>query len=225
LTTPKVHPIRKLWKNEYVQTAVVIGLIVVVVFGFWYGSQLVLNTPYPALAVVTGSMCVPYDGACEGWNHPFDRTLHVGDLIIVQGVSPADLNGDYPYSDIIVFHKPWDPEELIVHRIVEKEDRNGTYYFTTEGDGNGIRKWPDSPDQNDPWSPFPEDFVVGKVIMRIPYVGHVVLFMRKSVGLFLVVGLILVLIFFEFVVPLLRRKQQTATSGNRNSPESFTSAS
>jgi signal peptidase I len=151
--------------------------------------------------------------------------LHVGDLIIVQGVSPADLNGDYPYSDIIVFHKPWDPEELIVHRIVEKEDRNGTYYFTTEGDGNGIRKWPDSPDQNDPWSPFPEDFVVGKVIMRIPYVGHVVLFMRKSVGLFLVVGLILVLIFFEFVVPLLRRKQQTATSGNRNSPESFTSAS
>ncbi|HII85588.1 TPA: hypothetical protein HA273_03235, partial [Candidatus Bathyarchaeota archaeon] len=119
-----------------------------------------LNTPYPALAVVTGSMCVPYDGACEGWSHPFDRTLHVGDLIIVQGVSPADLSDDYPYSDIIVFHKPGNPDELIVHRIVEKENRNGVFYFTTEGDGNGINKWPDPPDQNDPWSPFSEDFVV-----------------------------------------------------------------
>jgi signal peptidase I len=150
--------------------------------------------------------------------------LHVGDLIIVQGVSPANLNGDYPYSDIIVFHKPWDPEELIVHRIVEKEDRNGTYYFTTEGDGNGIRKWPDSPDQNDPWSPFPEDFVVGKVIMRIPYVGHVVLFMRNSVGLFLVVGLILVLIFFEFVVPLIRRKRADTVGSHNASTESSASA-
>ncbi len=224
MNTSGTYPIKRLWKNEYVQTAIVIGIIVVVVFGFWYGSQLVLNTPYPALAVVTGSMCVPYDGACTGWTHPFAHTLHVGDLIIVQGVNPADLNDDYPNSDIIVFHKPWDPEELIVHRIVKKEVINGTYYFTTEGDGNGLKRWPDAPDQNDPWSPFSEDYVVGKVIMRIPYVGHLVMFMRNSVGLFVVVGLVLLLIFLEFVVPLMRRKRDNIPHNNKATPGSPHSA-
>ena len=203
-----------LWKNEYVQTALVVGLIVLVVFGFWYGSQLVLNTPYPVLAVVTGSMCVPQDGSCDGWSHPFDHTLHIGDLIVVQGVAPADLNADYPNSDIIVFHKPGDPDELIVHRIVAKEDRNGVFYFTTEGDGNGNKKWPDTPDQNDPWSPFSEDFVVGKVIMRVPLLGHVVLFMRNSVGLYVVVGLVVLLVAFEFVLPLLRGKKSTTPTAS-----------
>lgn len=204
-----VQGVRKLWKNEYVQTAVVIGLIVLVVFGFWYGSQIVLNTPYPVLAVVTGSMCVPYDGACNGWSHTFDHTLHIGDLIVVQGVAPAQLSDAYPNSDIIVFHNPSDPDELIVHRIVAKEERNGVFYFTTEGDGNGVRKWPNTPDQNDPWSPFPEDMVVGKVVMRIPFFGHLVLFMRNSVGLYLVIGLIILLIFLEFVVPLFKGKKSS----------------
>jgi len=189
---------------------------VLVVFGFWYGSQLVLNTQYPVLAVVTGSMCVPQDGDCDGWSHPFNYTLHIGDLIIVQGVDPADLNGDYPNSDIIVFHRPGDPNELIVHRIVAKEERDGVFYFTTEGDGNGNKKWPNSPDQNDPWSPFSEDLVVGKVIMHVPFLGHLVLFMRNSAGLYIVVGLVILLVFFEFVFPLLRRKKPPAASISGN---------
>jgi len=204
--------LKKLWKNEYVQTAVVIGLIALAVFGFWFGSQVVLNTPYPALAVVTGSMCIPYDGACDGWFHPFARTLHVGDLIIVQGVNPADLSADYPNSDIIVFHKPGDPEELIVHRIVAKEERDGALYFYTKGDGNGVNKWPITPPNSeyDPWNDrqgVPEDLVVGKVIMRIPWLGHVVLFMRNSIGLPIVIALIIILVIVEFIVPLLRGKK------------------
>jgi signal peptidase I len=200
--------LKKLWKNEYVQTVAVIGLIALAVFGFWYGSQAVLNTPYPALAVVSGSMCIPYDGACDEWTHPFSQTLHIGDLIIVQGTDPADLNANYPNSDIIVFHRPNDPEELIVHRIVAKEERNGTLYFYTKGDGNG-NKWPSTPKRSeyDPWSPIPEDLVVGKEVMRIPWLGHVVLFMRNSIGLPLVVALIILIIIVEFVFPLLRGKK------------------
>jgi signal peptidase I len=204
--------LKKLWKNEYVQTAVVIGLIALVIFGFWYGSQVVLNTPYPALAVVSGSMCIPYDGACDGRFHLFARTLHIGDLIIVQGVNPADLNSDYPNSDIIVFHKPGDPEELIVHRIVAKEERDGILHFYTKGDGNGVNKWPSTPTSSeyDPWNDrqgVPENFVVGKVVMRIPWLGHVVLFMRNSIGLPIVIALIIILVIVEFIVPLLRGKK------------------
>ena len=116
--------LKKLWKNEYVQTAIAIGLIALVVFGFWFCLQVALNTPYPALAVVSGSMCIPYDGACDDWlsvTHPFERTLHKGDLIIIQGVNPRKFNVNYPNSDIIVFQDPWkpmDPDAKIVHRIV-----------------------------------------------------------------------------------------------------------
>jgi signal peptidase I len=191
--------LKELWKNDYVQTAVVIGLIALAVFGFWYGSQVVLNTPYPALAVVSGSMCVPYDGACDGWTHPFDHTLHIGDLIIVQGVNPEDLNANYPDSDIIVFHKPSNPDELIVHRIVAVDERNGTLYFYTKGDGNGFDKWPATPQttEYDPWNSgrgVPENLVVGKEVMRIPWIGHIVLFMRNSIGLPIVVALIILII-------------------------------
>jgi signal peptidase I len=206
--------LKKLWKNDYIQTAIAIGLIALVIFGFWYGSQVVLNTPYPALAVVSGSMCIPYDGACGGWTHPFARTLHIGDLIIVQGVNPADLNADYPNSDIIVFHKLGDPEELIVHRIVAVDEINGTLYFRTKGDGNSRIKWPDTPTSEyfDPWKTegvdgIREDLVVGKVVIHIPWLGHLVLFMRNSIGLPIVIALIIILVIVEFIVPLLREKK------------------
>lgn len=201
--------LRRLWKNEYFQTIVVIGLIVLLVFGFWYGSQLVLGTPYPALAVVTGSMCIPYDGGCDGWSDVFERTLHVGDLIIVKGVNPEELNSGYPDSDIIVFHRPNNPDELIVHRIAAREVVDGETFFYTKGDGNPTDRWPNpiSATEYDPWGAVSADQVVGKVIMRIPYLGHVVLFMRNSLGLPLVIALIILLVIIEFIFPLFKGKK------------------
>ena len=87
----------------------------------------------------------PIDGACDGWSHPFDHTLHIGDIIIIQKVNPADLNANYPNSDIIVYENPTDPTSTpIVHRIVATYKVNGTLYFQTKGDGNGD-KWPATP--------------------------------------------------------------------------------
>lgn len=204
--------LKRIWKNEYVQTAIVIGIIAIVVFGFWYGSQAILNTSYPALAVVSGSMCVPYNGRCDGWSHPFSYTLHIGDLIIVQGVNPYNLNSEYPNSDIIVFKKPSDQNELIVHRIVDKEERDGKIFFFTKGDGNSNTRWPEipSPSEYDPWNGgngISEDLVIGKVVMRIPWIGHFVLFMRNGIGLPIVVLLILILVVVEFMMPILRNKK------------------
>lgn len=209
--------LKRLWKNEYVQTATIIGLIVLIFFGLWYGSTIALNTQNPIVVVPTGSMCIPYDGACNGWDHPFDRTLHVGDLLILQGVNPRDLNTNYPNSDIIVFHEPGKPDELIVHRIVTAEEVNGVLYFRTKGDGNGFNKWPATP-QPAEYDPFTdngvpgvsESKVVGKVIMRIPWVGHIVLFMRTPLGLVTVAVLVALLLIVEFVVPVFNKKQKTS---------------
>jgi signal peptidase I len=211
--------LKRLWKNEYFQTVVIIGLIAVAVLGFWYTVQIALDTPDPALVVVSGSMCIPQDGNCNGWTHPFARTLHIGDMIIIQGVNPADLNLDYPNSDIIVFHNPTNPSDLIVHRIVsEKVSENGTIYFTTKGDGNG-NKWPGTPDLTDPWGPVSQNLVVGKVVLRIPWVGHLVLFMKWLVeqpfGLPIIIALIILLVVIEFIAPLLNGKKQPAAEPER----------
>ncbi|MEM2998972.1 MAG: hypothetical protein QXX34_00395 [Candidatus Bathyarchaeia archaeon] len=210
-----ITELEKLWRNEYIQTIAVIGIVALFIFGFWYGLQIALNTSYPALAVISGSMCVPCNGACDGWAHPFSHTLHIGDLIIVQGVNPKELNTNYPNSDIIVFKKPSNPDELIVHRIVAVDEINGTLYFRTKGDGNSHVKWPNTPSplEYDPWDTngipgIREDYVVGKVIVRIPWLGHIVLFMRNSVGLPIIIALIIILVIIEFIVPLFKEKQK-----------------
>ncbi|MFB3889557.1 MAG: hypothetical protein ACE14S_08700 [Candidatus Bathyarchaeia archaeon] len=222
--------LKKLWKNEYFQTIVIVCTIAAVVFGFWFGSQAALGTKIPpALAVVSGSMCIPYDGACDGWDHPFDRTLHVGDIIVIQGVNPRELNANYPNSDIIVFHRPGLPDELIVHRIVKTEEINGKLYFYTKGDGNSPPDtWPTIPQpyEYDQWytgnmgvpqGAVSEDLVVGKVIMRIPWLGHIAIFMHDTlgvnnsyVGVAVVAILIVILIIIEFLIPLIKRKEPQA---------------
>ncbi len=207
---------KKLLHNDYVKSALVIGLIVAVVLGFFFGLQFFLNTSVPIRVVESGSMCVPYDGLCDGWTHPFDQTLHKGDIIIIQGVKPEELSANYPNSDIIVYQNPTEPDAVpIVHRIVAKEYINGTYYFQTKGDGNG-QKWPAVPstaeyDSHMLWTTgegVPENLVVGRVVMRIPWFGHVTLFMRNNPwGLPLVIALILVLIVLEFVIPIIKGKK------------------
>jgi hypothetical protein len=212
--------LKKLWKNEYVQTAVFIGLLALAFFVFWYGAQIAMNTKiFPALAVKTGSMCIPQASQCDGWAHPFARTLHIGDIIIIQRVNPADLNANYPNSDIIVYQDPrypTDPNEMIVHRIVAKQEINGTLYFQTKGDGNGV-KWPNpvDPSYYDSWNlpnGVPQDQIYGKVVMRIPWLGHAILFMQSiPFGLPIIIVLIILLVIVEFIVPLFRGKKESST--------------
>ena len=197
--------IPKIWENEYVKTAIMVICIIAVVFGFWYGSQLVLNTQYPALAVASGSMCNPYAMNCDGWSHPFSQTLHVGDLIIIQGIDPKEIKvAPEPDGDIIVFHQPHGGNELIVHRAVKKEiGADGKIYFTTQGDANSD---PDS-------VPVPEDQVIGKVILRIPWIGHVALFLHNSSGIFIIIVLIVILVIVEFVIPVFSSEKAEAEQG------------
>jgi signal peptidase I len=231
--------LKKFWKNNYFKTVVAIALIVGIVLGFFFGMQLGLKTSYPLLTVESGSMCIPYDGledqSWQGFSlsvmHPFDRTLSVGDIIILQGVNPKDLNINYPNSDIIVYHDPRDPtnpKDLIVHRIVAREEINGTLYFYTKGDGNSNgnsnTKWPNVPDRTlyDPWSPVPQNLVIGKVIMRIPWFGWITLLMRENtLALPIIIAIIMVLIILEFVIPIIRgsnkkNKEQSEASTSRN---------
>ena len=233
--------IKRLWKNESFQTTVFGILIVTLFFGFWYSSQIVLQTSiFPGLPVISGSMDTTSTGQNPGWVQPFDRAFQVGDFIIIQGVNPKDLNTNYPNSDIIVFHRPDHPSELVVHRIVNEVVKNGTIYFFTKGDGNPPAIWPNPAEpnqidhgwydngydtgtwyQNHPDVPngsISEDLVVGKVVMRVPWIGYFAIFMHDVLGvnnsfIALVVPIIIILIILyiiiEFGAPLLNRKPST----------------
>lgn len=222
--------IRNLWKNEYFKTIVMIIFLVIIVFGFWYASQLILNSQYPALAVASGSMCTVQRMGCDGWSHPFEPALHVGDLIIVQGINPKEIKAEMYYGDIIVFHKPkWTEnvdDELIVHRAIESEinPNNGLIYFETKGDANTS---PDNFDydyrgENYTWhNKISEKLVVGKVVLRIPWVGHIALLMHNSVlGMFIIILLIIILVIVEIVIPVFSGEKQKVEE-NKDAEKAF----
>ena len=217
--------LRGIWRSEVFKTVVALSLIPILLAGFWFGLPVALNTEmFPVFTVVSGSMCIPY-GECNTFAGTFERTLHIGDLIVIQGVDPKDLKTDYPNSDIIVFRNPQiaanDPSANIVHRITDVFERDGKLYFHTKGDGNGYPNvWPETPKSRDPWSSssddpsstydnaISQDYVYGKVVMRIPWVGSLAIFSQKfnAIPIILVI-LIILLVTFEFILPLVKKKK------------------
>jgi len=200
---------RQLWKNEYFRTAVAIVVIVIVVFGFVFGAQIVLGTPYPVLAVASGSMYhptadTPFNTPCDGWSHPFAPALQTGDLIVIEKVKPEDVYAHPGNGDILVFTYT-DPvsgeSTLIVHRAINKTVENGEIEFVTQGDNNiGAG----------PGSPTPASSVIGKVIMRVPWVGWLALLMRNSSTVYIVAVIIVLLIIVELVLPEGNKQKEKA---------------
>ena len=168
--------LRQIWKNEYFKTVLALVLIVLVVLGFFQGLKWVLRTDYPVLAVVSTSML---------------PTLNVGDLLIVQGTAAKDINANYGTGDIVIYEPNpiTDPDFRVVHRAVKKELRADGYWITDQGDNNppgGMT--------------FNEKQLIGKVILRIPYVGNLSLFTQSqgSVYLFFMIAVVLIIILLIF---------------------------
>ena len=219
-----IAKLRKLLNNSYVKTILLGVILLGAVFAFWFGLRIGLRTDYPLLAVASPSMT---------------PTLKVGDLIVVQGISDlTDVIGSPPEfwhvrevppeGTIIVFHKPSNPDELIVHRVASKTDENGTWFFQTKGDNNpGPDYWIGDGALN---GLVPQSLLVGKVVGVVPWIGNVPLFIRTPSGLVLIILLFLVILFIEYV-PVLSKKAKSeskaepqvepeAENKQENAPES-----
>jgi len=168
-----IREIRDLWNNGVFRTLIYFGLILFFVYAFQEALILALRTPYPLQTPISGSM---------------EPTLKVGDLLIVQGVSAESIAaGPKPYGDIIVFKKPSKPDELIVHRAIEKFKIDSKWYFRTQGDNNPSL---------DPWT-VSEDQIVGKVIYSIPFLGYIKIYLGTPQGIVINIILILALLLLE----------------------------
>jgi signal peptidase I len=227
-----LNNISRIRHNTHFKSFIIVFLIVGIIIGSYFGLQLGLNTSVPFRVVESGSMSLalnfitgpPYSLSdfFLTLEHPFDRTLDTGDIIVIQKVDPKYLNTNYPNSDIIVYKPPTDPTGTpIVHRIVEVQEINGTLYFQTKGDGNPSVKYPAIPSEND-WDSHTiwhtgqgvtTEAIEGRVIMRIPLIGWVTLLMKQnSLALPLIIGIILLLVVLEFVVPIVREKRKVIST-------------
>ena len=210
--------LQKLVKNHGRKILNALVLFAVVAIGFlgsWFASKAILNTEYPILPVSSGNMCV-FQSNCDDLMHPFEPTLHVGDLAIVQGVNCSTIRFAYPNSDILVFHFPksdsYDSGGLVITRVVVKEERSGIVYFRTKADGVGFHMWPEMPSVSecDRWYDYRENYtwngmiseklLVGKVVVRIPWIGYIALFVQNPSGIFVIVMIIIIILIVEFAI-------------------------
>ena len=176
--------VKGILKNEYVKSLLFLVIILGCVGAFWFGLRAYLRTDYPLFVVASGSM-IP--------------TLYRGDLIVVQGgLNVSGIIAAYETGDIIVFRKPNSPQELIVHRAVEKRQNDNTHFLITKGDNNN---------GPDPWEVDDND-LVGKVVWSIPYLGHIPLFVHTPAGTTIIIILIVILILLEFAIPFAKEKEK-----------------
>jgi signal peptidase I len=201
-TTVKQLKLKEALKNNYVKTAILIVIVLGSGVSLIFGIKAVLRTEYPLMVVATPSM-VP--------------TLPVGTLIVVQGY--ADRSTIYavpkPNGDIVVFWH-WDPArglENWVHRAIGEITVDGKRYLITQGDANP------GPDthynitthtpilQHLYQHPLPEEYVIGKVVANVPYLGQVALSLQTPEGRIIIIVLVVALLIVEFV-PFSKRKDK-----------------
>jgi len=153
-------------KHEHRKTILdvsVIAILILAVIGAYFGMIFLLSTPTPLVAVASGSM---------------RPALEVGDLVIVQGVPPSEINE----GNIIVFNMPGE-KTYTIHRVIKTETLpNGTIRIKTKGDANPTE---------DPW--IPEQNVHGRVLHRIPYIGYMVLIPAIPVTIAILIIIIILL--------------------------------
>ena len=179
------------WEDNSIWSWIVniILAFILIKFIVFPGLGLALGTTYPIVAVVSNSMehnSLDFD---DWWNVKINQYsqynitkqdfndfilkngFNKGDIIILKGSSPADLE----VGNIIVF-KTYRPDPII-HRIVRKWKEGDNYYFQTKGDNNAI-----SINFEERIS---EDNIIGKSLFKVPYLGYIKIWFVDLLNLFI----------------------------------------
>lgn len=99
--------------------------------------------------------------------------INPGDLVVVNRVPASEVK----IGDVITYANPNNPKQTITHRMVQRlSGKNSAGSLVTKGDANFTTD-----------APVPEKYVIGKVERHIPYLGYFVDFIRKPLGLLLII--------------------------------------
>ena len=115
----------------------IIPLIIAIVLVVWFAVGIF---PIKPVAIASASM---------------EKELYVGDVAIIKKCKANDVN----VGDIIEYQMDG---YTVIHRIIEKKQKQGNFYFITKGDNN---KAPDSKEVI-------EDQLIGKLVFKVRYLGY-----------------------------------------------------
>ncbi|MFH1409758.1 MAG: signal peptidase I [Nanoarchaeota archaeon] len=188
-----------IWDDNSVLSWIVNIVLAYVLIKFlvYPGLGLLFGTTYPIVAVVSTSMEHPggfdawwgeqafcANGPCtqSGWyaQYDIDRStfeefplrngFKKGDIMFLLGTNSINID----VGDVIVFRRLRPDSvsgstEPIIHRVTQLEESNGQIFFQTKGDNNpnAIR------DVSINEVSINEERVVGRAVLRIPYLGWV----------------------------------------------------
>lgn len=149
--------------------------------------------PVRSCVISSGSMSKK-DKSNEERLKDYDDQLQIGDLVYFKGYDSFD---SVKVNDVGVY---WNGAALVTHRIVEKVERDGSYYVITQGDANA------SSDGLVPYS-----WVRGKVIGKVPWVGYVTLYIISPYGLTAICALILIFVVWDLLKIMREMKEERST--------------
>lgn len=186
-----------LWYDDSILSwiTLIVLAFILIKFIFYPVLGLLMGTQFPIVAVVSSSMehhPSPYD---QWWvlnedfylkynitqekfsNFKFHNGFNKGDIMVLIGADPYDMNP----GEILVY---WSGRPYpIIHRYIgNNPEENKTQFLMTKGD-NGL---------TNPWfiqtsylneKEISPDKVVGKAVLRIPYLGYVKIWATNLLGL------------------------------------------
>ncbi len=130
--------------------------------------------------------------------------LAVGGVAISERV-PVD---DLAVRDVIVFRRPDDPSEQVVHRIVRiRKSSTGQLLINTQGDANTVR---------DPWTLTIQGNETYRVRWSIPLLGYVAIAFQNHRGIALLVAGVVLLVIAASMLFSPRRRERRHQRRRRN---------
>ncbi len=130
--------------------------------------------------------------------------LPVGGIVITERVPVSSLQ----VRDVVVFHRPDRPGDLVVHRIIELTPGASGPVVRTQGDANDIP---------DPWTVTLDGTTAYRAVATVPLVGYLAVWAHGPTGrqILLVLGLLLVLGAGASAL-VSRRRTRRAVAGTRH---------
>lgn len=145
------------------------------------GAAAVISGQYQIRPVLSGSM---------------RPGLAVGGVVVTERVPITALK----VRDVVVFHRPDKPEELMVHRIIALTPGASGPVVQTQGDANTVP---------DPWTVTLRGTTAYRAVFSVPLIGYVAVWAHGSTGsrVLMVVGLALIAV---AVIGGVRQRRRTA---------------
>lgn len=104
--------------------------------------------------------------------------LEPGDIIVGRSVKLPDVKP----GDVVTYKVG---SSIVTHRVVEIVGNGSNRMLMTKGDANNT----------DDGKPIAEDQLISRVVFRVPYGGYIARFIRSPIGLIILAGILIALMF------------------------------